>query len=540
MWETVRNLKLSPENKVTGVTSSIKTLVQLSMPDMATVVHNLADVSVPKTEMINYIEQATKDAYAVGDDYSYIYHKTLLLDAVEESTIENKDAIMLSIKEELVNLAYITFPDTAIRFADELVSYYEPLDTAKTIDILGLMTVAFENTGNYLAAVECVDKALEKIDANTNQLASILLHYSKLNSLLQLGRYEELVILAKTTILPTIELFKNGKIQDTTTLSSEQLSNAELETKYMYSLALTLQGSLNANEAIQSLYNSANEYQNADYTLKAQLVNGICKVIQGEINEIQSILEATKDIIPQSKDSTANTLIWLLIRNLAKYLKGEYTNLKAELLMMANFCQNIRKFTIEPIIKGLVVSLSLREGQIDYAQNLAYEQYYKCANNQWALGALMNWYMYCDICIYQEKYDDAMKVAQNAIDVAEKANINNLFFASLLKLKLAEIFALRKDFDMAKINAQEAAQLADMNNFVYIKANLGITYYDILVNQIADNPSMKNENIKTLYKYLLFSAQAAEKLQNQEIILRLKQQLESIIEFAQNNNISLE
>ena len=35
---------------------------------------------------------------------------------------------------------------------------------AKTIDILGLMSVAFENMGNYLAVIECTDKALEKID----------------------------------------------------------------------------------------------------------------------------------------------------------------------------------------------------------------------------------------------------------------------------------------------------------------------------------------------------------------------------------------
>ena len=147
----------------------------------------------------------------------------------------------------------MTFPDTAIRFADELVSYYEPIDTAKTIDILGLMTVAFEGTGNYLAAIECVDKALEKIDAETNQLASTLLRYSKLNSLLQLGRYEELITLVRTSIIPVLELYKTGKIQETTTLSTEQIMSVELESKYLYALSLALQGTLIAKEAIENL-----------------------------------------------------------------------------------------------------------------------------------------------------------------------------------------------------------------------------------------------------------------------------------------------
>ena len=153
MWETIRGLHLSPENKVTSTTSAMQMLLQLTQPDMANVVYNLLDVSVPKHEIINHIETATKEAYALGDDYSYICSKALLLDAIEVSTLENKTEIMLAIKEELLNLTYVSFPDTAIKYADELVAHYEPIDTAKTINILGLMSVAFETTGNYLASI---------------------------------------------------------------------------------------------------------------------------------------------------------------------------------------------------------------------------------------------------------------------------------------------------------------------------------------------------------------------------------------------------
>ena len=89
------------------------------------------------------------------------------------SALENKEEIMLSVKEELVRMAYRTFPDIAIKYADELFAHYDTIDEAKTIDILGFMSVSFEITGNYLAAIECADKALEKEDGSALVIAII-------------------------------------------------------------------------------------------------------------------------------------------------------------------------------------------------------------------------------------------------------------------------------------------------------------------------------------------------------------------------------
>ncbi|MCR4881657.1 MAG: zinc ribbon domain-containing protein [bacterium] len=539
IWETVRNLQLSPENKVTSVTSAMKTLVQLTQPDMATVIHNLLDVSVPKHEIIGYIETATKEAYTVGDDYSYICSKSLLLDAVEVSTIENKADIMLSIKEELLNMTYMTFPDTAIKFADELIAHYEPIDSAKTIDILGIMSIAFENTGNYLAAVECADKALEKIDAKTNKLSSMLLKYSKLNSILNLGRYEELINLARNEILPVIGLQLSAKLNEETTLSQEEFISIMFETKYKCAMALALQGSLSANDAALALYKEASDNQNQEYMIKAQLVKGVLALLQGNIQDVENVLASTKDAIPGTKDSTNDTFFWLALKNIAGYLKGEYAQVANDLMMLANFSQNIGKFSYEPIIKGLIVKIALSDGNVDFAQNLAYDEAYKCANNQWALGALMNWYMYGNISIFKEKYEDALKVAQKALDVAEKATINNLFFTSLLKMKLGEIYGIRGDCDMAKINLQEAMQIAEINGYYSIKAYIANPYYDVLLKQVAANPSLKDENIKAIHKQLVASGEAAKYIQNADLNMQIKQKLETIEDYAQQNNIAL-
>lgn len=540
LWETIRYLDLNEENKITNIKIAMDTLTQLSMPAMSTVVFNLLDAKMSKYEILNYIEQTTKEAYSVGDDYSYVYFKTMLLEGVELSAIENKNEIALAIKEELLNLTYITFPDTAIKLADELLSHYEPIDTAKTIDILGLMSMSFEITGNYLATIECVDKALEKIDAKSNLLAGMLLYYSKLNSLLHLGRYEELTNTAQNVILPVIEQYKKNKIDEYTTLYPDDLNSIEFETKYLSALALALQGSPKCQEQIQQLYATANEMANTEYMLKAQLADGVFKLLQGNSEELENILAATQQVIPNSKDQTLNTLIWLILKNINKFFKGDFATITNELIMLANFCKNVKRFALEPVVKGLLVQIALQEGNIEAAQNLAYDLFYKCSNNQWALGALLNWYMYCEISLYKENYDEALKVAQNALDVAEKANINSLFFCALFKMKIAQIYSLRNDCDMAKINASEAQQLAEINGYLYIIALLGIVFYDILLKQITQNPSLKNDNVKAIFNHLLNSREAIEKLKNNELALQINQKIENIEKFAQDNGISLE
>ena len=141
---------------------------------------------------------------------------------------------------------------------------------------------------------------------------------------------------------------------------------------------------------------------------------------------------------------------------------------------------------------------------------------------------------------FSAKYEDALRVAQNALDVAEKANVNSLFFTSLFKMKLAEIYAIRGDSEMANINAQEALQIAEINGYNYIKANLSNAYYDFSLKQIAANPSVKEENIKKLYKQLLVSNDAVKILKNEETMMQIKQKIEAIEDFAQKNSITLD
>jgi len=539
LWETIRNLPLSEDNKLTTTKTIINTMTQIASPDMAEVVENLLTVSIQKYDILNYIEQATKEAYCLGDDYSYVYYKSMLLEAVDLSTLENKTAIELAIKEELVGITYTTFPEQAIKYGEDLYAYYSENDEAKTIEILGILSVAFENIGNYVATIECVDKALEKIDPNVNQLAGMLLFYSKLNALFQSGRYEEAINLAQNSILPITDLYFKNKTKEITTLTNDDIKAVELETMYILAQSYALKGSSFALDAAQKLYDAANIIANPEYTLKAKLARAAILVLQGKLDEVQAILSNVQEAVPNSKDATTNTFIWLLLKDACAMFRGDYASVGNELAMLANFSKNVKKFALEPVVKGFIVKILLHEGNTEAAEQLAYDLFYQSSNSQWALGALVNWFMYCEIAIFKENIDVALKVAQNALDVAEKANTNNLFFTSLFKLKIAQIYSMRGDFDIAKINAQEALQIANDNSYLYIKSLYGLIIYDILLKQIQENPSLKNDNITLLYKYLLSAQEAVDELKNADLSVNIKQRIDAISSFAQENNITL-
>lgn len=539
MWESIRNLELTEENKYNGITSTIQALTQLTSPDMANVVHNLLTVSVPKYEIVAQIEQATKEAYGVGDDYSYIALKDLLIESIDVSNLENKTQIIAAIKEELLNITYQNFPNKAIKYGNDLINYYEQIDEVKTINILSLMSIALENIGNYTASIECIDKVLEKLDVNNNKLQIMMLNYSKLYPILSLGRTEELINIAQNAVLPIIDSYEKNKIKEKTSLLLHQFILMKLETFYLLNMAYALQGSIKTIDWSNKLFDLAVAENNEEYKLKSRLTLCLFKALQGEIEEAENTLNETQGQIPNSQNATINTLIWVIIKNLTKFFKGEYPEITNELFAISNFCINTKRFALEPIIKSLLVKIALKDGNIQFAENTASEEFFKCSNNKWTIGALANWYMYSEISLYKDNHEEALKVAQIALDVAEKANTNNLFFCALLKLKIAQIYAMRDDIDMAKINLEEAMKIAKENGYNLINASSSLVYYDILLKQITNNPNLKNENIIALYNQLLHSQDAVKKLKNSELSLNIKHKIDDIFQFAKENNITL-
>ncbi|MDD3593422.1 MAG: zinc ribbon domain-containing protein [Candidatus Gastranaerophilales bacterium] len=538
IWTVVRNLELSPENKNFSLITATNIIAKATTGGFPLVVKNLEDAQTPPAGLLSFVESAAKEAYIAGDEVSYIYYKKKLLEIVEQSEYENKTEILLSIKEELARMTYLAHSEESVSYFKDLITHYEPVNTPKTIELLGFMSRAFENFGNYTVAIECVDKAIEKINIATNPVSYMTLCYSKLEHLLNSGTYEELINLATTAILPAVANIGKLSQQEETTLKPEEIAYIELDTKYLCGFALAMQGNIDCVAMLENVYASAVEYGYDDFSIKAQLAMATLRVLQGDIPEAQNILLTLQGLIPASPDSSYNTLQWYLLKNIAAILEGISTGVKDELNMLLNFAVNIRQFSYAAIIKALIGKLMISENPQD-AKNYLYNIIIEATNQKLATAAFLGWHFHSEADILLQDYDNALHVAQNALEVAQNPKIRSLYFESLLSAKVAEIFYLKNDPEMAKIHLEMALKIAMQNENIYQQAIISLLYAQICLDEVKTNPSLIAANVQKAYKLLCAAQECLKNSQNKNLTIELQQKMNITTTIANDNQIKL-
>ncbi len=539
LWETVRNLDLDEDNKKSSLLLTTNTLCKLSVPDMPVVIKNYTEAMLPAQELLSFIEYAAKEAYVIGDDKAYVYYKDLLIETLKDTQSENKEGFIIALKEELGRLLYNINPEKAIGYLSEILDFYESRDAAKTLEILDLLSIAFENTGNYIVALECIDKVIEKTNEKENPLAAAIFVYSKLEHLLNLGRYEELNQRAKNTVLPAInnrvELLQN----EPSTLSDDEFKYIEFDTRYLLGFSMALQGIKDCIPVLEQLYKDSIENNFIDFSVKAKLAICTFRVLQSNAKEIQTILGETKDLIPTTNDVPRNTFMWYLLKNIAQFFEGNRDNVKTELSMLANFAINVKQFTFAPVIKSLLAKMLLEEGDAESTQNTCYQLYCEAANNQWGLSALSNWYVCMDAYLFKEEFTSALTVGEKAMDIAVKANIVNRYFAALFNSKIAECYISSEDLDMAKIYLEQSEQIATENEYYLLLTHLSLLKEQLLVKELKKNPNLKIQNVQEIYKNLCNAEKVTEITQNHDMSIQIQEHLKNITKFAQDQGIKL-
>ncbi len=539
LWETVRNLDLDEDNKKSGLMLTTDALCKLSIPDMPVVIKNYREALLPAQELLRFIEYAAKEAYVIGDDKAYVYYKDLLIETLKDTQIENKENFIIAIKEELGTLLYNINPEKAITYLSEILDYYESQDVTKALKILDLLSIAFENTGNYIVALECIDKAIEKTNERENPLAYAILIYSKLEDILNLGRYEELNNFAKNLVLPTLNNRSELLLNEPSTLSEDEFKYIEFDTRYLLGFSMALQGIKDCIPVLEQLNKDALEYNFIDFSVKARLAICAYRALQCNTKEIQTILGETKDLIPSTVDVPRNTFMWYLLKNIAQFFEGNRDNVKTELNMLANFAINVKQFTFAPVIKSLLAKMMLEEGDAEATQNTCYQLYCEAANNQWVLSALSNWYICMDAYLYKEEYTSAIKVGEKAMDIAVKANIVSRYFAALFNAKIAECYISSDDIDMAKIYMEQAEQIAIEQEYYFLLTHIALLKEQLLIKEIQKNPNLKIQNIQEIYKNLCNAEKMTEITQNHNMSIQVQEHLKNITKFAQDQGLKL-
>ena len=83
------------------------------------------------------------------------------------------------------------------------------------------------------------------------------------------------------------------------------------------------------------------------------------------------------------------------------------------------------------------------------------------AKEKMAIGALLTWYLIAEATLITEGPQNAMEIAEQALQVAQNPKIDNYFFVILLKTIIIECCITLSDFESAKMHLDSAITLAE-------------------------------------------------------------------------------
>lgn len=501
-----------------------------------------AELAGLSMEAVNYWNQAAKEAVSVGDINSYTVSQQRVLGLVEQIDFPDnseKEALKLGIYEQLGKINHEANPQESIKYlSNAIIEREKKEDTIKVIELTGYLARSCELLGNYAGAVECSDKALMSVDKENMPVEHALLNYSKLEALYNLGRVEEAIVLAQTEIIPVLkEAISKGKTIPG--LTFDDLSYIEVESELIMAKALAVQGNKGAINIANAVILKASELGFVDIEAQAKLIDALFKTIQGETKLANAVLEYLKDIIPKVKDNNIIKLYWGIVNILAGLFEGNFETAGKISYSVLALAEEYKEYNIKTIVKLLIGKILKEQGEPEKAKAIFNELIHYCSEYKMATGALLSWYLIADISMSETNTEEALNITEKALEVSQKAGINNHIFTILLQRLTAENLLIKGDFESAHMYLEQALNTAKKMDLYLFQSKLYLTLGKLYQELSAVSPKNKEENAGNAHKSYIKSLDLAQKLENEYMIAKIEEELTNLSTFCQLSGIKI-
>ena len=150
--------------------------------------------------------------------------------------------------------------------------------------------------------------------------------------------------------------------------------------------------------------------------------------------------------------------------------------MQEDLFQIVTFANNNGDNFTKNILKTLLGKIFQDNGNSKQALEIYNDQVAYFAKEKMALGALLAWYLIAETTLETEGPQNAMEIAEQALEVAQNPKINNYFFTILLKTVIAKCAITNSDFETAKIHIEGAILIARKFNMKDILSRLYLLY----------------------------------------------------------------
>jgi len=541
MWKIIFEEGIN-SGKIEQVSSRILSSPPSDLDMSSAHLASLAEQTGKSDNMIHYYNNAVQEAFYLGDSRSYTENQIKVYNLLASSDLsdEEKEAASLNISEQIGKVNYEANPQIAVKYLSETIEKYEKVEEdVKVIELTGYLSRSYELTGDFVGVLECAEKAVDLTQKGDTSLEVILLKFPKLDASFNLGRLEETIITAQDEILPYLSkaISKNETIPG---LTVDELRAVEYEAELILAKALIYQGNSQAVDILNKVAARAEKESKQEYELKALLGQALFSIIRGKIRESENIFETINEKGLSVNRSNETRLQWLFISILSNMMTGNHEqarNICYSALSLAKENRDYNTFSLVKLLSGYFYQ------HFQYYKNATtiYEETANyCSETKMATGALYSWYLAAEAEVQTGNLEKGREIAEKALDVSQKPNINNYIVTILLSRLIAEIKIINNDLEGARINAESALGIAEENNLNYMLIELYITLGKIYQESASANEDKKDYACSCAYRTYLKAYNLAEKIENDYILRKVNKVLSNLSTFCKLSGITLE
>lgn len=318
----------------------------------------------------------------------------------------------------------------------------EPL---KLIEPLGFLASAYENMGDYPKALVTLEKSLEFIEPSVYPLEAAALQINKMEYLYTLGRLQQARTLMEESIEPIARMHAG---------ESPEFTDAFLQARLLKAQIMLAQCDSSLPDEIEVSLKQATErglegLQIAFRLLRGQvhLRNGLYETCNREADGLLSAIEA----MPDSDWFLAQWGLLAILYHCELVDWASASQLVLTVMSKAEVARDYHTCVVAQIYAGYIAG---QMGKVKEARQLIEQGIAQSSEHRFASAALLGWRCLAEFELSLGNLDVASEIAEKALEIANKPDIQNRYEQIQLTFILARAL-------LAKEQAKEAGKLLE-------------------------------------------------------------------------------
>lgn len=517
IYEIIQNLTIKDDEQEKQISVAILQTLTTMTEANSSLLGYFAKKSENYSLAFTLYSIALKESESAGDCFSCFEAQKNILEYIDHSETENKEAKKLALYEKLGVENFQTEPQDAISFLSKAIDYYEEKkNNSKIVELCSYIVKSLTLLGNAQEALTYIDKAIEYIHPDM-KLQLSLMKFLKLKFLIESGYFGEVATLIQTDIMPNLQeiIRKNIELSD-----REYASIAEtlLKSQLMLIKTLSLQGSKLYTPMKQSFM--ANE-QNAPFEVDITVIEAMHKALNGQVAQSMADVNKATKMLNMAFDPNKDTLLLELelvkVLNKALYSEENPSGAIAQLAQKSRLANNAFVYNFAQL---LFINQMIKNNDYMNATQMVNDCLGYFAEQKLASFAIPSWMLLSIVQSHLENHDEAIQVVTQALDVAIKPQIESYYYFALLKKLLSNHYLAKGDMDLGKMHLEEAIAFARMNNLSFLQ---GKFYLDLAkLHQklnTSPTPPEKPENVENIIN---IADQIAKSIQSDYLLSQIE------------------